>query len=520
MTVNTDNIPKELKPLSQWVAWKAQPLDNGKISKIPIDPKNGRKASSTNSKTWSTYKNALAYYNTHKANSIGGIGFVFAKNDPFCGIDLDNCYDPATDESEQNCFEILKYIDSYSEISPSNTGIKIIAKGRLPGPGRNFKSIFDQSDVEIYDNARFFTLTGKKLSLSSENIENRPEEITKLYNRLCSITDNKKPEIGNSWQGDIDSLPVAYGTKKLIREGEKRGRRSEAIMSVVNALVAADLPDTAIFTIFDTYPIGEKYREKGDTRHRWLSKHIEKARNFVTVRNDTNASKQLDFPDHVFSGIAGQYARTYGQYLESPDHFFYMAFLTIFGLAVSDQLYLNSQRKSQPRLYVTLLGESADVRKSTALDETAEFFRGFFADNNFAVCRGAASGEGVAKLMSQTPKVLIFYDELKVFVAKCNIKNSTLLAATNMLFGSNRYENYTSKDPIIIENGFVSMLAASTTDTYAGLFDPKFLDIGFNNRIFLVPGDSNKCFPVPEPIPFLKIENIYNQLRECLQLIQ
>jgi hypothetical protein len=520
LPVELNNIPKELKLFRQWVAWKAKPSGNGKVSKIPIDPKTGKNASTTDPNTWSSYINAVLYYITHKAENICGIGFVFKENDPFCGIDLDNCYDPKTGEIENTCLKILEYIDSYSEISPSNTGIKIIAKGKLPGSGRNFKGIFGKSDVEIYDNARFFTLTGARLNIGSENVEDRSKEIVNSYHRLCEITGSTKPKAGKSWQGDIDSLPVSYGTKKLIREGEKRGRRSEAIMSVVNALVSGGISDDAIFSIFDNYPIGEKYKEKGAAKHNWLKKHIKKAHSFVSTRNDTATIKHSDFPEQVISGLAGIFAQTYGSYLEPPDHFFYMSFLTMFGLAVSDQLHLEAQRKPQPRLYTILLGESANARKSTAMDETDKFFREFFTIDDFEVCRGAASGEGIAKLMTENPKVLLYYDELNVFVSKANIKNSTLLSATTTLFESNEYANQTSKNPTIIENGLVSMLAASTTDTYSDLFDPKFINIGFNNRLFLVPGDSNKCFPVPEPIPYEKNEDISKHLNNCLQLIE
>jgi hypothetical protein len=106
------------------------------------------------------------------------------------------------------------------------------------------------------------------------------------------------------WDGNLDLLPVSLGCKKLIREGESQGGRSEAIMSVVNALVAAKVGDEAIFSIFETFPIGEKYREKGRSRQKWLERHIQKARGFVRVREETPAKSlsisdlmAMDFPE-------------------------------------------------------------------------------------------------------------------------------------------------------------------------------------------------------------------------------
>ena len=95
-----DNIPEELKKYKQWVAWKAEQRGNGKATKIPVDPSNGNYASTNKPETWGTYDEAVTYYNNHKNNGIAGIGFVFTKDDPFCGVDLDDCYDPETERME------------------------------------------------------------------------------------------------------------------------------------------------------------------------------------------------------------------------------------------------------------------------------------------------------------------------------------------------------------------------------------------------------------------------------------
>ena len=91
------------------------------------------------------------------------------------------------------------------------------------------------------------------------------------------------------WNGDVDSLPISRDMKELIHHGRPIGERSEAIMSVLNALVFANLSDSDIYSIFDTYPIGEKYREHKNP-YRWLEPQIAKARAFVTLHADTNLS--------------------------------------------------------------------------------------------------------------------------------------------------------------------------------------------------------------------------------------
>ena len=87
------------------------------------------------------------------------------------------------------------------------------------------------------------------------------------------------------WDGNVDSLPISREMKELIHHGRPIGERSEAIMSALNALVFANLSDEHIYAIFDSYPIGEKYRDRKNGQ-RWLEPQIAKARAFVTMHAD------------------------------------------------------------------------------------------------------------------------------------------------------------------------------------------------------------------------------------------
>ena len=66
--------------------------------------------------------------------------------------------DPATGEIEGWAQEIIEELNSYTEISPSGTGVHILVRGELPA-GRNRKGRF-----EAYDQGRYFTITGEHLS--------------------------------------------------------------------------------------------------------------------------------------------------------------------------------------------------------------------------------------------------------------------------------------------------------------------------------------------------------------------
>ncbi|MHC4474094.1 MAG: phage/plasmid primase, P4 family [Planctomycetota bacterium] len=95
--------------------------------------------------------------------------------------------------------------------------------------------------------------------------------------------DHKQPQ-GGAWNGSIDDLPIKTTTKALIKDGVPKPQRSEAIMTVCNALVWSNLTDPEIVSIFDSYPIGEKYRKKGRAKVKWLQAEIGRARSYTTDR--------------------------------------------------------------------------------------------------------------------------------------------------------------------------------------------------------------------------------------------
>ena len=115
------------------------------------------------------------------------------------------------------------------------------------------------------------------------------------------------------------------------------------------------------------------------------------------------------------------------------------------------------------------------------------------AMQTFDVCWGVGSAEGLQKRLEDIGGgLLLCLDEFKQFVSKCTITSSVLLPCVNTLFESNRYESRTKSVDINLTDAYLSLLAASTVQTYERTWDGSFTDIGFNNRLFLVPGTSQK----------------------------
>ena len=173
-----------MKDLEQWVCWRLEARgQNAKPTKVPYSPRSGTRARSDDPATWGT----LAEAERAAEKDFDGIGFVFATSDPFCGVDLDSCVDPETGEIEPWATKVLDELDSYTEISPSGTGLHVIVRSKLP-PGGNRKG-----RVEMYDRGRFFTITRRRLPGTSHRVEDRQEEIEALHARLFPPEEQHAP---------------------------------------------------------------------------------------------------------------------------------------------------------------------------------------------------------------------------------------------------------------------------------------------------------------------------------------
>ncbi len=159
--VQEHGIPDGMKIRPQWVNWRYALNEAGKWTKHPYNPRTGRKASSTDLLTWSVFDEVLKAY--RGTAGYDGIGFVLCSGDPLTGIDLDGCREPESGEIAEWAAEIVRYFDSYTELSPSSTGVHILVKGKAPAS-------LKRPGLEMYSTERYLTVTGHVVS----GIEARP----------------------------------------------------------------------------------------------------------------------------------------------------------------------------------------------------------------------------------------------------------------------------------------------------------------------------------------------------------
>jgi primase-polymerase (primpol)-like protein len=249
-----NTIPEEIRALPNWVGY-IEKKNKGRIDKIPMNVLTGRPAKSNASNTWTDFETAI---DLSIDRGYAGIGFMFTP--PYVGIDIDKCVKDGSIGT--NAKKILSRIDSYSEYSPSKTGIHIICKGAI---SRSRK--LSKLGVEVYSNNRFFTMTGDKLPAFPGYINQSAE---RLNNILSDLEKNNKAR-------DLLERIHKSNDEKFIKLfkgdwSEDYASQSEADLALCNKL--------AFWTGKDAGQMNALFRQSGLMRPKWDEKHFGDGRTY------------------------------------------------------------------------------------------------------------------------------------------------------------------------------------------------------------------------------------------------
>jgi hypothetical protein len=264
--INCDGIPKELKQHPNWVNWTIE-IREGKPTKPPINPKTGDYAQSDNPLTWGTYEQALNRWKECENDAIEGIGFMFS--DGRIGIDLDKCRNAETGEVEGWAKEIIERINSYSEISPSGTGIHTIVNGVLPSGQRK------KGKIEMYDKGRYFTVTGWHLEGTPLEIQQRDKELKEVHSQYLSNGKKSSSSSHGNINPSSSDLEIIEKAKQA-SNGDKFQKLWSGDWSEYPSQSEADLAlcqILAFWTNKDHGKIDQLFRQSGLIRSKWDQRH-------------------------------------------------------------------------------------------------------------------------------------------------------------------------------------------------------------------------------------------------------
>jgi putative DNA primase/helicase len=265
-------IPAELRAISQWVNWKLEERPDRntgeiKLTKIPYQP-HGPKAESDNPDTWSTFEAVLAAY---QAGGFSGIGFVLTKDIGIVGVDLDHCRNPETGVIEAWAQRIVDRLNSYTEITPSNEGLRIFIRAKLPPKDRKI------GNFECYDSGRYLTVTGNHLPGTPTTIECRQQEMDAVHAEVFPERNQRQPQ-GAALK---PAVPVDLNDETLLqrafssKHGDELRRLYSGDISNYPSHSEADLGlcnRLAFWTGADPERIDRLFRASGLYRPKWDEK--------------------------------------------------------------------------------------------------------------------------------------------------------------------------------------------------------------------------------------------------------
>ena len=242
-----ENIPEELKNNGLWCVWKL--TDKGKV---PINAVTDAFAKSNDKSTFHPYTTAFQalskYYNVNERGQVtGGLGLGIFNG--YSAVDIDHCItDGKLNEMAQ---DIVNYCQSYTEYSPSGTGIRIIFKTNTPLSKDEYYINNSKIGLEIYisdQTNKYVTITGNVL----HPLAIREIDMSYILNKYM-----RKDEI--SPVKSLTTFNIAdYSDKKLIELWNAQAPGSGANESELDLALCNKL---AYYLKGDFYAIDKAFRQ-------------------------------------------------------------------------------------------------------------------------------------------------------------------------------------------------------------------------------------------------------------------
>lgn len=258
-------VPAQLRELDQWVVWCYEQRGD-KTTKVPYNPQDGSKASSTNTETWNTFALCCRALDEHPT-AYNGIGFMFKKGGGIFGFDGDHLYDPATGTIAPEAKAWLDRFATYTELSPSGHGIHAIGFGVLPGKGKK------REPFEVYDQERYFTITGNHVPGYPTTLAHVNGALTDLWEHLAKGTTEAQvnpvlPHEGASVLTDSEVLDLADCAKNgaKFRDLWSGGMAGHASASNADLALCTML---AFWCRKDADQMDRLFRQSGLMRDKW-----------------------------------------------------------------------------------------------------------------------------------------------------------------------------------------------------------------------------------------------------------
>lgn len=272
--IDVARLPVEIRDSARAVVWKRE-TRAGTATKVPYCPhRPAVRAAVDDPATWGAFSAALAAVRAGQADGAGivlGAGLV--------GVDLDHCRDRATGALTERARAIIHALDSYTEVSPSGTGLHTLARGVLPSGRRRAGA------VEMYDARRYFTVTGAHLAGTATTIEERTAALAILHRQIFGTVPRSpvpRAPLNRLDQDDTQVLARAHAA----RNGAKFAALWRGDASAYPSGSEADLALCSLLAFWtggNAAAIDRLFRQSGLYRAKWDARRGEETYGARTV---------------------------------------------------------------------------------------------------------------------------------------------------------------------------------------------------------------------------------------------
>jgi primase-polymerase (primpol)-like protein len=303
LAVEADAVPDTLRERPSWVCWRYQfDSDRDEWTKVPVDATTGALAKSTDSDTWTDFETVLSYHR-ERGTDTDGVGYVVHNADAVVGIDLDDCRD-ATGEIADWARDVLDAVTTYAEVSPSGTGLRLFGLGFVPDGGNRGDVPDTEGHVEMYDTARYLTVTGHHIEDNPGTVEQVNDAVDTVHSQYIA---DDGPDSGDETPtsgADKRRSPDLTDTEliELARNAENGGKFRQLWNGNTSGYPSHSEADLALCSLLAFWTGGDRheidhlfrqsdlYREKWD-RDDYRRRTLDKALSGVTEYYDPDATR-------------------------------------------------------------------------------------------------------------------------------------------------------------------------------------------------------------------------------------
>ena len=313
-------LPICLRHLSdepRWVAWRWV-MRNGKRTKPPISVVGGREcgyARNDDPATWATVAEASE---AMQCGHLDGIGLQLLGLMEFAAVDLDDVRNPETGQIKPWAGDLVTRCNSYTEITPSQTGLRILgAVGRTFPATHIRRSNPEGGSYEIYANIT----TGRYITVSGERLADMPDKLARIDAHLQNLLDADRMVIPESPNPRVSGDTVAAAFAMLphaiqVMIGDATAAdRSISFQSIVNRFHREGIDPDIALKILQSHPEGpaSKYDGRLETEFRRSWQKVQSAPALATASggNNESASSGLGLSEDTLARLLAENHRGY-----------------------------------------------------------------------------------------------------------------------------------------------------------------------------------------------------------------